>query len=551
MSDAQQFSKLYYVRRYKKLVTKTWQDFYLAHYERVKEDVAKVDATERDKVVRDSIREDLRAGVLDSVPTKVLGAEEDVEDEDITENDEDQEERGGRGDRNEDEDKGSPGESPSIKVPTTPVWFRNAIMRMLWTKASRSQRNAVEEHKMKEDGEEMDDSDNEVEVGDGDKRVKRLNRLLRFVFMDTSSILELMSLTFSSRRSAMEYTVIRLLDQIFKETGFVGTVSLAGPDPHKGGKMMTVSCVWYSLFISSPCNSPHLGSIKRSLIVQTLRKCILDTNKPFPTPCVHIPLGFFVCIVILPLILLACSPHNFVVSSDRSEWAFPGTEHLYNQQQEGHDLGALYNSIPTPGKLATSSPLLVFPNAPHRQIIAPLVNSPNQAPYMEIASESCGADFSNPFAAAMWDTAFADAMPPEKDTQVEAAALDKAAQVITSTQVLTSATLDTSASPHVSASLYVSASPRVSASPASPCVTTSPRTSAPAPTTPAIEEDILTQPATKSKSQTSATVRRSKRHASPGANAAELDASSNARPARTVYATRASATVCGSNTTCE
>ncbi|KAH9984517.1 hypothetical protein BJV77DRAFT_1072004 [Russula vinacea] len=355
LSDAQRFSKLYYIRRYKKLVTKTWQDFYLAHYERVKEDVAEVDATERDKVVRDSIREDLRAGVLDSVPTKVLGAEEDVEDEDITKNNEDQEERGDEG--------------TGIRTRTRDP------------QASRSQQNAVEEHKMKEDGEEMDDSDNEVEVGDGDKHVKRLNRLLRFVFMDTSSILELTSLTFSSRRSAMEYTVIRLLDQIFKETGLVGT------------------------------------------------------------------------------------------------------------------------------------------------IIAPLVNSPNQAPYMEIASESCGVDFSDPFAAAMWDTAFADAMPPEKDTQVEAATLDKAAQVITSTQVLTSATLDTSASPHVSASPYVSASP------ASPRVTASPRTSAPAPTTPAIEEDILTQPATKSKSQTSATVRQSKRHASPGANAAELDASSNARPA--------------------
>ena len=47
----QQFSKLYYVRRYKKLATKTWQDFYFAHYKRVKEDVAEVDATERDKVV--------------------------------------------------------------------------------------------------------------------------------------------------------------------------------------------------------------------------------------------------------------------------------------------------------------------------------------------------------------------------------------------------------------------------------------------------------------------------------------------------------------------
>lgn len=31
---------------------------------------------------------------------------------------------------------------------------------------------------MKEDGEEMDDSDNEVEVGDGDKHVKRLNELM-------------------------------------------------------------------------------------------------------------------------------------------------------------------------------------------------------------------------------------------------------------------------------------------------------------------------------------------------------------------------------------
>ncbi|KAH9983828.1 hypothetical protein BJV77DRAFT_1072601 [Russula vinacea] len=360
LSDAQRFSKLYYVRRYKKLVTKTWQDFYLAHYERVKEDVAKVDATERDKVVRDSIREDLRAGVLDSVPTKALGAEEDVEDEDITENDEDQEERGGQG----------TGTRTRTRDPqASPL-------------ASRSQRNAVEEHKMKEDGEEMDDSDNEVEVGDGDKRVKRLNRLL-------------------SRRSAMEYTVIRLLDQIFKETGFVGTVCLAGPDPHKGGKMMTVSI--HKTFTDSPDFAEMYPRYKQA---------VSDPMRAYSS--------------------------RFFLSSDRSEWAFPGTEHLYNQQQEGHDLGALYNSIPTPESLPPRHLYLFFPT-PH-------------------TARSLLHLFQHPFAAAMWDTAFADAMPPEKDTQVEAAALDKAAQVITSTQVLTSATLDTSASPHVSASLYVSAS---------------------------------------------------------------------------------------------
>jgi hypothetical protein len=238
LSNVQQFSKLYYVCHYRKPVTKTWQDFYLTHYKRVKEDLADANVTKCDKVIQDSIREDLRAGVLDTIPTEFLGAEEDME---ITGNNEDEDEGG--------IDDEPPGESPGINVPNVAVWFWNAMMRMFYAKASPSQQDAVEEHKMKEEDDETDDSDDEV--GDGDKHIKRLQRLLRFVFMDMLSVLELTSSTISSHRSAMQYTVIYLLDQIFKETGFVGSVCLAGPDPQKGGKMMMVSCVYrHSCFIT-------------------------------------------------------------------------------------------------------------------------------------------------------------------------------------------------------------------------------------------------------------------------------------------------------------
>ena len=48
-----------------------------------------------------------------------------------------------------------------------------------------------------------------------------------------------------SRRASVEQNMIRLLDQIFHDTGLVGSVCLAGPDPQKGGRLMSLSCVYW------------------------------------------------------------------------------------------------------------------------------------------------------------------------------------------------------------------------------------------------------------------------------------------------------------------
>jgi hypothetical protein len=37
--------------------------------------------------------------------------------------------------------------------------------------------------------------------------------------------------------------MISALDEIFEKTGLVGSICLAGPDPQKGGKLVTVSYV--------------------------------------------------------------------------------------------------------------------------------------------------------------------------------------------------------------------------------------------------------------------------------------------------------------------
>jgi hypothetical protein len=46
-----------------------------------------------------------------------------------------------------------------------------------------------------------------------------------------------------SRRSALNHKLVLMLDQAFEETGLVGTICFAGPDPEKGGKLMSTSCV--------------------------------------------------------------------------------------------------------------------------------------------------------------------------------------------------------------------------------------------------------------------------------------------------------------------
>jgi hypothetical protein len=196
-----------------------------------------VDAAILDKDVHDTMREALRAGLLDIT---IAESPNDAEDDNAEEA---QEDEGGE------DEEGYPGDDPmagetqdGFRVPKVAVWYRNAVMRELWMKASPSQRDAVEEHKKREaDSEETDDSDDNI-ADDDKKRAKRLRDIMRFVQLSG----EFMSShpQPSSRRSGLECTMIRLLDQIYEETGFVGSVCLAGPDPQKGGKLMTVSYIY-------------------------------------------------------------------------------------------------------------------------------------------------------------------------------------------------------------------------------------------------------------------------------------------------------------------
>ena len=125
-----------------------------------------------DKKVNDSIRKELRAGQLDITVTAAGGAEDDEDEDD----DEDE-----RDDEKDDDDITS--EAP--KVPKVAVWYRNAVMAELWTRASPSQRDAVQKHKM-EEGEETDEieefSDDEAEHEQ--KQTKRLEEITRHVFIN-------------------------------------------------------------------------------------------------------------------------------------------------------------------------------------------------------------------------------------------------------------------------------------------------------------------------------------------------------------------------------
>src|ERR1700722_15060483 len=61
LTDAQRFSKLYYLRRYKGQVTEKWRDTYLTHYEQVANQLASdsgVDEASLDNKVGGAIRND-------------------------------------------------------------------------------------------------------------------------------------------------------------------------------------------------------------------------------------------------------------------------------------------------------------------------------------------------------------------------------------------------------------------------------------------------------------------------------------------------------------
>lgn len=99
----------------------------------------------------------------------------------------------------------------------------------------------------------------------------------------------------------------------------------------------------------------------------------LSTGRPSQTLCdLMLPL-FFVCI----FFPLHSFTHYYVATSERSQWALSGTEHLYNPQQESHALLALRN-VATPRRLdprvmsITPSPTLLYARSDlnmHRQVI--------------------------------------------------------------------------------------------------------------------------------------------------------------------------------------
>jgi hypothetical protein len=90
-------------------------------------------------------------------------------DEDFEENDEDQEE---------------------ADVPKVPIWYRNAVMKKMWEKASPSQKDNVEQWKIVDESkmEELagDEADDEM---DDQQKVTRLEEVLRFVTCNIPFIL--------------------------------------------------------------------------------------------------------------------------------------------------------------------------------------------------------------------------------------------------------------------------------------------------------------------------------------------------------------------------
>jgi hypothetical protein len=178
LSDVQQFSKLYY-HKFKKAIKKKWQKTYRRHYEHIKEDQTDVDEDTVDKQVHDSIRKDLNAGLLDLNVTAV------VDDDDYADEEEDDvdEEKDDNDNKDKDKDKDdADDELSSVKVLRVAVWFRNAVMKDLWVKATPAQRDAVEQHRKEEAGEIEEDGQDE-NGGDGSlrKQVKQLQNVIRHV----------------------------------------------------------------------------------------------------------------------------------------------------------------------------------------------------------------------------------------------------------------------------------------------------------------------------------------------------------------------------------
>ena len=234
LTDAQCFSKVFYVKYYRDPITLKWRETYLAYYnKRIKEDPRLTDAEEIKQRVQDDIRSDLRAGRLDitvAAASAVEGENEDGEEDQDQDGEggedqdgqdgggQDGEEDGGedgKGDEGEDgedqdgkegeDEDGEEGENQDgeegenqdgqededqaeedaelfsdevgVNLPKVAVWYRNAVMKNIWEKASPSQRDAVEQYKTKEDMDDVGDDSME----DDERKVKRLQNLIKFV----------------------------------------------------------------------------------------------------------------------------------------------------------------------------------------------------------------------------------------------------------------------------------------------------------------------------------------------------------------------------------
>ena len=177
LSDVQRFSKLYHCY-YGEGVSSKWRETYLDHYKRVTEDLTLTDATEIEKQVIISIKNDLEDGLLD-MAVAATSCVEGNEGEEGVPSDEASNEASNE-DSNEDSNEAS------VNLPKVGIWYRNAVMRELWKNATPSQRYAIEQHKKKEDEKKAVDGPKD-EMGDDDNpqhKVKRLRGVIELVTPD-------------------------------------------------------------------------------------------------------------------------------------------------------------------------------------------------------------------------------------------------------------------------------------------------------------------------------------------------------------------------------
>lgn len=124
------------------------------------------DVKEMKNQINELIREDLAAGLPDKIDAEASWPRGD------------EGYSGPSSDEGEEEDTGlySDDEASSPRVP---IWYRNAVMKKLWEKASPSQRDEVEKQKKEEDEEDSHDwvrDDESVQ-----NKVGRLQSVIKFV----------------------------------------------------------------------------------------------------------------------------------------------------------------------------------------------------------------------------------------------------------------------------------------------------------------------------------------------------------------------------------